>query len=164
MNASKVILSCNEKVKDIFMSKYLVSFTKTPSSSNLRVVENNNSFLFHKIGLHALQSITTLTNLYIIRCTLDGDVFKDLVSVLRTHGNLSLLCLYDTKLPHNSLCEVLKFSKFFTSFLLFEKSLQDISMNEISHISANYAQMLLASANKLLAQGASDHQTLAALE
>ena len=167
LNASKIVLSHNDKIEDIMISNYLLSFTETQFGySNLKVVENNKTlFLFCQIDLYALQSMTTLTNLYVIRCTLDSDIFKKLVTVLRLHKNLLLLFLYDNnnKLLNGSLYEVLKFA---TNFLLFEKLLPDSIIDEISNMSSNcnHSQILLVSASKLLARGATDYQILTALE
>ena len=164
MNTSKVLLSHNDKIKDEEICKNLVCHIKT--LHNLEVVENNKTdFLCHKIDLHDLQS--TMTNLYIIRCPLDGEVFASLVTVLKTHETLSLLYLYDNNILYNDLLKLLENSKHLTSVLVFEKSLSDINMDKISStILTNFAliQVLLVSASKLLAQGAADHQILAALE
>ena len=169
MNTSKVLLSHNEKIKDEKICKIL---TKTPiADCNLKVIENvKTMLLFSQINVHNLRSITTLTNLYIIRCSLDGEVLGTLVTVLKTHETLSLLYLYDNNTLYNDLLkffEVLKSSKHLQNVLVFEKSLSDININEISlNVSVNFTlfQVLLVSANKLLAQGASDHQILTALE
>ena len=169
MNTPKVLLSHNEKLKDEKICKIL---TKTPiADCNLKVIDNVKTvLLFSKIDVHNLHSITTLTNLYIIRCSLDGEVLGALVIVLKTHETLSLLYLYDNNALYNDLLkffEVLKSSKYLQNVLVFEKSLSDININEISlNVSVNFTlfQVLLVSANKLLAQGASDHQILTALD
>ena len=167
MNISKVLLSHNDKVKDEEICKNLVYYTET--LHNLEVVENNETiFLCHKVNLHDLQS--TLTKLYIIRCPLDVEVCASLVTVLKTHETLSLLYLYDNNALYNELLklsEVLKNSKHLTSVLVFGKSILDVNMDSISStILTNFAliQILLVSTSKLLAQGAANHQILAALE
>ena len=172
MNTSKVLLSHNEKIEDEEICKNLVSYTETPiNDCNLKVIENvETMFLFFKIDLRNLQSMTTLTNLYIIRCSLDGEALSSLVTILKTYERLSLLYLCDNNPLHNDvlkLFEVLENSKHLTSVLVFEKLLSDISMEKIYlTISTNYTlfQVLLVSANKLLVQGASNHQILAALD
>ena len=170
MNALKVLLLQNKKVKNEEIFKSLVAFTETQplNDCNLKVVENDNSlFLFGKMGLCAHQSINALTNMYIIRCSLDGTAFKDLMAILRTHKTLLLLCLYDNKLPRSNLVEVLKISKHLKSILIFEKLVQDINLNEIyltTHVKCSFSQVLLVSAKKLIAQGATDHQIFMALE
>ena len=172
MNTSKVLLSHNDKVKDEEVCKNIVSNTETSiNDCNLKVIENVKTiFLFSKVDVNGLHSLTNLTNLYIIRCPLDTAVLASLVTVLKTHETLSLLYLCDNNTSYNDLlklCEVLK-NKQLTSFLVFEKSISDINMDEISLIiSTSYDtlfQVLLVSASKLLAQGAADHQILAALE
>ena len=99
--------------------------------------------------------MTVLTNLYIIRCSLNSEVMNYLVTVLKTHETLSSLCLFDNLLCDNflNLFKAIKISKNLTSFLVFEKSLPDDTI-----LSENLAlkNVLLVSANKLLAQGAVD--------
>ena len=169
MNTPKVLLSHNEKVKDEEICKNLVSYTEIPiNDCNLKVIENVETiFLFYEIDLHNLQSMITLTNLYIIRCSLDGEALASLVTVLKTQESLSLLYLYDNNTLYNDLLKLLQNSKHLTNVLVFEKSLSDISIDEISlTISTNFNlfQVLLVSGNKLLAQGPSDHQILTALD
>ena len=167
MNTSKILLSHNDKIKDEEICKNIVSYTEMSinDNCNLKVVENVKTFFwFSKVDVNDFHSLTTLANLYIIRCSLDGD---SLVTVLKTHKTLSLLYLYDNNILYNDLFEVLKKAKHLTSVLVFEKSISDIHMDKISStILANLAliQVLLVSASKLLAQGAADHQILAALE
>ena len=169
MNASKVILSHNEKIKDEEICKNLVLYTEAPiNGCSPKVIENVKAmFLFIKIDMHDLQSLSTLTNLYIIRCSLDVEVLDSLVTVLKTHETLSLLYLYDKNPLCNDLLklfEVLKSAKHLKNLFLFEKSLSDISIDEMNTTVSSNFQVLLVSANKLLARGAGDHQILAALE
>ena len=168
MNASKVILSHNKNIKNKDICKYLVSHTKPSFSVNLRVVENDKTlFLMNTLELRTLQSTTTLTSLYIIRCSLDDD---KMMTVLREHKTLSLVFLYDNKLQHHGLLkffEGIKNLKNLKSLLIFEKTLPDANIDKISlTISESFTliQVLLVSANKLLAQGATDHHILMALQ
>ena len=168
IKASKILVSHN-KIGDKEICSDLVSFTETPSADcNLNFFENNKScFFFCKIELCNLQSLTTLTNLYIMRCSLDDEVLNYLVEVLKTHKTLSLLCLYDNNLlcdDLKQLFEALKFSKHLKSFLIFEKSLPDDIIQVLLSVDFTLFQLLLVSANKLLAQGAVDHHILMALE
>ena len=173
INASKVILSHNDKVKDKDICRDLVSYTDTPLVMyNLKAVENGKTyFLFGKIGLCHLQSMTTLTALYIIRCLLDERILSYLLNTLKTHELLSLLYLYDNNILYNELLKVfeeLRSSKHLTSVLIFEKLLSDDDIENTESLleSTNFilSQVLLVNANKLLAQGATYHQILRALE
>ena len=168
MNASKVILSHNKDIKNKDICKYLVSHTKPSFHVNLRIVENDKTlFLMNTLELCTLQSMTTLTSLYIIKCSLDVD---KMMPVLREHKTLSLVFLYDNKLLHYGLLkflEEIKNLKNLKNLLIFEKALSDAIIDEISlTISESFTlnQILLVSTNKLLAQGATDHQILMALE
>ena len=168
MNGSKVILSHNENIKNKDICKCLVAHTKPSFRGNLRVVENDkNLFLMNTLELHTLQSMTTLTSLYIIKCSLDDD---KMMTVLREHKTLSLVFLYDNKLQHHGLLKFLegiKILKNLKSLLIFEKTLPDANIDKISlTISESFTltQILLVNANKLLAQGATNHHILMALE
>ena len=170
MNTSKVLLSHNDKIKDEEICKNIVSYTEMSinDNGNLKVIENVKTFFwFSKVDVNDLHSLTTLTNLYIIRCPLDGEVLASLVTVLKIHETLSLLYLYDNNISYNDLFEVLKKVKHLTSVMVFEKSISDIHMDKISStILTDFAliQVLLVSASKLLAQAAADYQILTALE
>ena len=156
-NTSSVILSHNEKVKDKDICRDLVSYTNAPFVNyNLKVVENGKTyFLFGKIGLHNLQSMTALTKLYIMRCVLDDEVLKYLLTTLKMHELLSLLYLYDNNLLYNQLLtvfEVLTVSKHLTSVLVLEKSLPANSIES--------TKSLLESANFILFQVLCFNETL----
>ena len=162
LNVSQVLLSHNEKVTNIAISQKLISFTKLPfKDDNLKVVKSDRSvYLFCSKELHAISLVTTLTDLYIIKCTL---ALEDLVTVLRTCKKLSLLYIYDSKLPYSDLCEVLKLSMHLTSVLIFEKY---ISTNVCLNMLTKYgvSRVLLVNANQLLAQGVTVHHITTALE
>ena len=173
LNTSNIILLHNEKVEDKIICKKLLSFIEASLNDySLKVIENDKSlFLFCKIEFCHLQLMAALTNLYIIKCTPDGEALDNLVTALRIHQTLSLLYLYDTNLPCSALLtifEMFKMSKHLTSVLVFEKSLSDVNLEKISNliISANFTllQVLLISTNKLFAQGANDYYILMALE
>ena len=172
MVASKIVTSYNKFVDhDIFKS--ILSFTERPQEGyQLEVIENNRTvFLFCKTDLSHFHLLNVLlTNLYIIRCSLYSKVIDKLINALKTFDNLLLLCLFDNKLHHDDilkLLDVLIVLKQLESFMLYEKSLSDANMDEVSStvsMNSTVFQVLLVNTNKLLAQGANDHHILMALD
>ena len=173
VNASKVLLSGNENISNKETCKDVVSYTAAHTyECSIKALENSKVlFLFGKITLHALQSVTTLTNLYIIRCVLDDKVLDCLANVLKTHRTLSLYYHYDNKLPYGDLLkifEMLKSLKHIKSISVLEKSLSNHNIENLKdliiHERFTFSQVLLVSANKIFAQGASDYEILMAIE
>ena len=80
LNASKVILSQNKEINDEEICMNLVSHTETSLSYHI-INDKKIHVLFCHKHLHDLQPLTTLTDLYIIKCSLDGGVLDSLVTV-----------------------------------------------------------------------------------
>ena len=166
VNASKILIPYYP-IAEVILETTL-PFTKELFGGFI-MKSHRSVFLCGTINESYLHSFGNLTNLYIIRCSLNSEIVKHLVNAFRT-SNLSLLCFYDNGFLHDDVVkifDVLMDLKQLTSIMVFEKSISEANMDKIcSTLSLNntIVEVLLVNVNKLLAQGINSNLILMALE
>ena len=136
---------------------------ETVKISRINVIQNYKSIFLIKCQdlLQGFKFLSSLTCLYIIRCSLENDIIGSFLKALKLCEALSLVLFYDNKIFYNGLVRVLdelEDLKQLKNVLIFDKT-SNINIDELT-----FETFLLLSTNKLLAHGVQDHHILLALE
>ena len=170
-NAKHCNLTHNHVTNDQIITAILSWTEKHERILDYKGIQNYNSeFLYCScLPTHLNNFWTTipLVELYLVRCNFNNEVVDDLCAALIQYSALSLLFFYDNKLICSNLFKIAdslhKLNKL-GSFLLYEKSLSESSVNYILQTLLNIQTLLLVKSDKIVSFQATDFHNILALK
>ena len=161
-NTADINLSHNA-IKDQEICKNIAFLSqKTTNISRIKVIQNSKSAFLIKCQdlLQDFKFPSSLTCLYIIRCSLENDTIDRFLKALKLYEAIALVLFYDNEIIYNGLVRILdelEDLKQLKNVLIFDKT-SNINIDELTF------EGFLLSTNKLVAHNVQDHHILMALE
>ena len=163
------IILAHNKTEDHELCESIVTLPKKSDNFKkykIKIIKSyKSSFLLSSQDLlWDFKLVSSLTSLYIIRCSLENEVLDGLLKTMKSCEALLLVMFYDNKINCSGMVNIL--DEFIAlnqlrSVLMFDKMLSDIDIN-MDELPFQY--FLLNTNSKLLAHNIYNHQILMALE